>query len=318
VAWTRAPSVVLTFSRLRDFIPYSIFKEICGRSSVAQGVRPPVVRYGMHALSSGYSISTNTKAMGKTPPIRAFGLSDVGCVREINEDSFGLRSEDGLYVVCDGMGGGAAGEVASSLAVDAFLTQLGQTKLERNPASDDVTGALRLAVQHANSLVLQRSRLSLEFSGMGTTLVALWLRRAQIDGASLRAAWVAHAGDSRCYRFRGGELSVLTTDHSLVEQQVRMGQLTPQEAEQSTMRHVITRAVGVDLQLEPEIVITDARAGDLFLLCSDGLTTEVSDARIAEVLRGETQMEDACRALVLEARGHGGRDNITCVLVQAE
>jgi PPM family protein phosphatase len=99
---------------------------------------------------------------------------------------------------------------------------------------------------------------------------------------------------------------------------VRMGKLTHEEAEQSTMRHVITRAVGVDLQLEPEIAITDAPAGDLFLLCSDGLTTEVTDARVAEVLRAEAQVEDACRALVAEARQHGGRDNITCVLVQAE
>jgi PPM family protein phosphatase len=256
--------------------------------------------------------------MGKTPLIRAFGLSDTGCVREMNEDSFALRSEDGLYVVCDGMGGGAAGEVASSLAVDAFLAQLGRTRLERNPAADQVTQAVRLAIQHANSLVLQRSRLSPEFHGMGTTLVALWLRRAQFDGATERAAWVAHAGDSRCYRFRDNELSVLTADHSLVEQQVRMGKLTHEEAEQSTMRHVITRAVGVEPQLEPEIAITDAPPGDWFLLCSDGLTTEVSDARIAELLRGEKQVQDACRALIAEARSHGGRDNITCVLVEAE
>jgi PPM family protein phosphatase len=256
--------------------------------------------------------------MGETPPIRAFGLSDVGCVREMNEDSFGLRSEDGLYVVCDGMGGGAAGEVASSLAVDAFLTQLQQNHFEQHPPGNEVTEALRLAIQHANGLVLRRSRLSPEFRGMGTTLVALWLRSAQIDGATQRAAWVAHAGDSRCYRYRDGALSVLTTDHSLVEQQVRMGQLTPEEAEQSAMRHVITRAVGVEPRIEPEIAVTDAPAGDLFLLCSDGLTTELTDARIAAVLHGETQVEDACRALVAEARSRGGRDNITCVLVQAE
>jgi PPM family protein phosphatase len=272
----------------------------------------------MSPLNSGSNISTNAEAMGKTPPMRAFGLSDVGCVRELNEDSFGLQSDAGLYVVCDGMGGGAAGEVASRLTVDAFLAQIGRTKLERHPAGDDVTAALRLAIQHANNLVLQRSRLSPEFRGMGTTLVAVWLRRAQIDGAAQRAAWVAHAGDSRCYRFRDDELSVLTADHSLVEQQVRLGQLTAEEAEASNMRHVITRAVGVDPQLEPEITMTDVLPGDLFLLCSDGLTTEVSDARIAEVLAHEKQPEDACRALVAEARNHGGGDNITCVLVEAE
>jgi PPM family protein phosphatase len=256
--------------------------------------------------------------MDKTPPIRAFGLSDAGCVRETNEDSFGMRSEDGLYVVCDGMGGGAAGEVASSLAVDAFLAQLARMPLEKAPAAGDVAEALRLAIQHANGLVLQRSRLGPEFHGMGTTLVALWLRTAQFDSATQRAAWVAHAGDSRCYRFRNGELSVLTADHSLVEQQVRMGQMTAEEAAQSNMRHVITRAVGVDPRLDPDIAITDARTGDLFLLCSDGLTTEVTGARIAEVLRGGKQLEDACRILVAEARNRGGRDNVTCVLVRAD
>ncbi|HTV16957.1 MAG TPA: Stp1/IreP family PP2C-type Ser/Thr phosphatase [Acidobacteriaceae bacterium] len=256
--------------------------------------------------------------MGKTSASRAFGLSDVGCVREMNEDSFGIRDGDGLFVVCDGMGGGAAGEVASTLAVDAFLAQLGQSKLESTPAADAVTEAVRSAIQYANSLVLQRSRLSPEFRGMGTTLVALWLRKAQFNGAAHRAAWVAHAGDSRCYRFRDGELSALTADHSLVEQQVRMGQITAQEAEQSNMRHVITRAVGVDPQLDPEIAITDAQAGDLFLLCSDGLTQEIPEARIAEVLRREERLEDACGVLVAEARHHGGRDNITCVLAQAE
>jgi PPM family protein phosphatase len=236
----------------------------------------------------------------------------------MNEDAFGMLSEEGMYVVCDGMGGGAAGEVASTLAVESFLAQLEQTKLDRTPVADAVTEALRLAILHANSLVLQRSRLSAEFYGMGTTLVALWLRRARIESAVHRAAWVAHAGDSRCYRFRNDSLGLLTTDHSLVEQQVRLGQLTPEEAGQSNLRHVITRAVGVDPQLEPEIAITDALAGDLFLLCSDGLTQEVTDARIAEVLRREDQVEDACRVLVAEARKSGGRDNITCVLVQAD
>jgi PPM family protein phosphatase len=256
--------------------------------------------------------------MGKTPPTRAFGLTDVGCVREMNEDAVGMRSEDGLYVVCDGMGGGAAGEVASSLAVESFLAHLEQTRIERTPPADEVTEALGRAILHANSLVLQRSRLSAEFRGMGTTLVALWLRRARIEGVVHRAAWVVHAGDSRCYRFRDDALSALTADHSLVEQQVRMGQMTPKEAEQSNMRHVITRALGVDPRLEPEIAITDALAGDLFLLCSDGLTAEVTDARIAEILRRESQVEAACRALVAEARNNGGRDNITCVLVHAD
>jgi protein phosphatase len=151
---------------------------------------------------------------------------------------------------------------------------------------------------------------------MGTTLVALWVRRARVEGSVRRAAWVAHAGDSRCYRWREGTLEQLTVDHSLVEQQVRMGQMTPEEAERSNMRHVITRAVGVEARLESDISITDVQPGDVFLLCSDGLTREVTDARIAELIRNERQVEDASRALITEARNNGGNDNITCLLVR--
>ncbi|MGC2620391.1 MAG: Stp1/IreP family PP2C-type Ser/Thr phosphatase [Acidobacteriaceae bacterium] len=254
--------------------------------------------------------------MSKPPQIEYFGLSDVGCVRETNEDAFAIQSEEGIFVVCDGMGGGAAGEVASGLAVESFLTQLRQTKLGNNAAAEDVTEALRFAILDANSLVLQRSRLSTEFHGMGTTLVAMWLRKAKINGSVRRAAWIAHVGDSRCYRFRDGTLSGMTVDHSLVEQQVRMGQITAEEAEHSNMRHVITRAVGVDSRLEPEIAIEDALAGDIFLLCSDGLTREVTDARIAELLASEKLVEDSCRALIAEARNNGGNDNITCMLAR--
>jgi protein phosphatase len=254
--------------------------------------------------------------MSKAPQIEYFGMSDVGCVREVNEDAFAIHSEEGVFVVCDGMGGGAAGEVASGLAVESFLTQLEQTKLSNSAAADDVTEALRFAILDANSLVLQRSRLSAEFHGMGTTLVALWVRKARINGSVRRAAWIAHVGDSRCYRFREGTLSGMTVDHSLVEQQVRMGQITAEEAETSNMRHVITRAVGVDSRLEAEIAIEDAFPGDIFLLCSDGLTREVTDARIAELLASDKQVEDACRSLITEARNNGGNDNITCVLVR--
>jgi PPM family protein phosphatase len=254
--------------------------------------------------------------MSKTPEFDYFGQSDVGCVRETNEDAFGSIVEDGVFVVCDGMGGGAAGEVASSLAVESFLDYLRAKKLNRHPPGDEVTEALRLAILDANSLVLQRSRLSAEFHGMGTTLVALWVRRARISGSTRRAVWIGHVGDSRCYRFREGTLDAMTADHSLVEQQVRMGQMTPEEAERSNMRHVITRAVGVDAHLEPEVTLSDVVRGDAFLLCSDGLTREVTEARIAEVLAREVRVKDACGALIDEARKNGGNDNITCLLVR--
>ena len=254
--------------------------------------------------------------MSKGHHVEFFGATDVGCTREINEDAFGMLSESGLFVVCDGMGGGAAGEVASSLATDSFLKQIRQTRLASTPTAEEVTEALRAAALDANGRVLQHSRLSAAYQGMGTTLVAIWIRKARVDGRVRRAAWLVHAGDSRCYRWREGTLDQMTVDHSLVEQQVRLGQMTAEEAEHSNMRHVITRAVGVDSRLDPELAITDTFSGDIFLLCSDGLTREVTDARIAELLKREMKLEDACRALIGEALANGGNDNVTCVLVR--
>lgn len=249
--------------------------------------------------------------------VEHFELTDVGCVRASNEDAFGIAGDEGLFVLCDGMGGGAAGEVASSLAVDAFLEALREEKLSASADAEQIREAMRFAVVDANSLVMQRARLSAEFRGMGTTLVALWLRRGRINGRMRRGAWLAHVGDSRCYRLREQKLVKLTVDHSLVEQQVQMGQITAEEAERSNMRHVITRAVGVDARVEPETRTVEACRGDLFLLCSDGLTGEVGDARIAEILSGGGKLEDLCRALVGEARKNGGEDNITCMLARA-
>ncbi|HEY6445670.1 MAG TPA: Stp1/IreP family PP2C-type Ser/Thr phosphatase [Acidobacteriaceae bacterium] len=256
--------------------------------------------------------------MSKGKQFEYFGLSDVGCERPANEDSYGIEADAGLFVLCDGMGGGAAGEVASSLAVEAFLDTMSQAKLGTGVDSAEIGEALRAGVADANSVVLQRSRLSSEFRGMGTTLVSLWLRKGRVDGRMRRAAWLAHVGDSRCYRMRDGMLEPLTTDHSLVEQQMQMGQMTADEAEHSPIRHVITRAVGVDTELDPEIAIADAESRDVFLLCSDGLTQEVNDARIRELLSGQTHLETACRALVAEAKRNGGHDNITCLLVRVE
>jgi PPM family protein phosphatase len=254
--------------------------------------------------------------ISRSQQVEYFGLSDVGCVREANEDAVGIAADDGLFVVCDGMGGGAAGEVASNLAVESFLAAVREQEFGSSAEAGEISEGLRYAVVDANSLVLQRSRLSVEFRGMGTTLVALWVRRGRIEGKVRRGAWLVHVGDSRCYRLRDEALAPLTVDHSLVEQQVRMGEITAEEAEKSTMRHVITRAVGVDARVEPEMSVAEAQKGDVFLLCSDGLTREVPDARVADLMRKERRLEDACRALINEARLKGGRDNITCLLVR--
>lgn len=258
-------------------------------------------------------------------------LSDPGRVRRGNEDACAASVETGAFIVCDGMGGAADGEVASHLAVETFLACL-----EKEPRSGDRHSRpqLRLyaAIQAANEAVYNHSRQSPHLSGMGTTLVALLhapiartdsgrhlkANSRSTDPASL---WLGHVGDSRCYRLRGTELQQLTDDHSLVEEQVRAGQLTPEQAATSPMRNLITRAVGSQPQVEPDIHTHRHRPGDLYLLASDGLTRELSDQEIADILAtipnhaSQTDLDAACHALVDAANHSGGRDNITVLLV---
>jgi protein phosphatase len=246
-------------------------------------------------------------------------------VRTANEDSFGICAEEGLFVVCDGMGGAAAGEVASRVAVDAVLKSLcgprkaaartdtdpGLIGLPANDAAQgaEVQGLLRDAVSDANHLVFSQAAKDSRLHGMGTTLVALLVHAHRV--------WVAHVGDSRCYRYRGGALEQLTRDHSLVDEQVKLGQLTREEADRSPLRNVITRAVGSQRSVSTEISELDAKPGDLFLLCSDGLTRELADRRIEAMLKETGDLDALCRRLIDAANDAGGRDNVTCVLVRA-
>ena len=200
-----------------------------------------------------------------------------------------------------GMGGAAAGEVASRLAVDATLEALN---------TDHVTPqTFRHAVDAANASVHRSAEQNPSRAGMGTTLVALAVRGNH--------AWVAHVGDSRCYRLRNSRLERLTLDHSLVDEQVRAGQLTPAQAEVSPMRNVITRAVGTQDEVEADLSEFPVLSGDLFLLASDGLMREVEDEEIARILRGAIDLDEACRLLIRAANSAGGHDNITCVLARA-
>jgi PPM family protein phosphatase len=234
----------------------------------------------------------------------AAGASDQGRTRKSNEDAYGLdlRNEEGVcnFVVCDGMGGAAAGEIASRMAVEAMLHAM----------SDGVTGeTFQQAVDAANHSVHRSAEQNPARAGMGTTLVAMATRGNR--------AWVAHVGDSRCYRMRDGELERLTHDHSLVDEQVRLGQLTPAQAETSPMRNVITRAVGTQDEVDADVIEFVVAHGDLYLLASDGLMREVDDERIAGILRGSGELEQTCAQLIRAANEAGGRDNITCVLARA-
>jgi serine/threonine protein phosphatase PrpC len=235
----------------------------------------------------------------------AAGASDQGRTRKSNEDAYGLdlRNDQGVcnFIVCDGMGGAAAGEIASRMAVEAMLHAMSDGVLTRETFQE--------AVDAANHSVHRSAEQNPARAGMGTTLVAMAARGDR--------AWVAHVGDSRCYRMRDGGLERLTHDHSLVDEQVRLGQLTPAQAETSPMRNVITRAVGTQDEVDADVIEFVVARGDLYLLASDGLMREVDDERIAGILRGSGELDQTCAQLIRAANEAGGRDNITCVLARA-
>jgi serine/threonine protein phosphatase PrpC len=241
-------------------------------------------------------------------------LSHPGLVRSGNEDACAASPEAGAFVVCDGMGGAAAGEVASRVAAETFLAHLNA------PASNGSLSAqpdtrLAAAINAANQAVYRQSRRSRHLSGMGTTLVALFA--ACTD--DIYALWLAHVGDSRCYRLRRGHLQQLTNDHSLVGEQLRAGQITPAQAARSPMRNLITRAIGSGPTVEAEIQSHHAQPNDIYLLASDGLTHDVADSEIETILAAaaptQPALTQACEALVAAANRNGGHDNITVLLV---
>lgn len=235
----------------------------------------------------------------------AAALTDRGRKRPSNEDAFGYSVEHGVYVVCDGMGGAAAGEVASRLAVTEVI-QL----LTNRPGGNSITTDAEHAVATANQVIYTHSQSNQKLNGMGTTLVALL--------AEERRAWMLNVGDSRGYRLRNSKLEQITVDHSLVEEQMRLGQMSPQEALHSPLRNVITRALGTQSLVAQDTFELETEPGDLFLLCSDGLTRELADPRIESLLRLDLPLEGLCSSLVDAANQSGGHDNITCLLVRAE
>jgi len=237
----------------------------------------------------------------------AAAVSDRGRKRPSNEDAYGFSIEAGVYLVCDGMGGAAAGEVASTIAVDEILRLLTHRSGEKETSLPD---AAQSAICEANEAIFTRAQRNHRLSGMGTTLVALATREQRV--------WVLNVGDSRCYRLRKGNLEQLSRDHSLVEEQVRLGRMTPREALHSPLRNVITRALGTQSQVTPDVFEFDAEPGDLFLLCSDGLTRELSDSVIQDLLNKDQSLETQSARLVDAAKKAGGHDNITCLLVRAE
>ena len=245
------------------------------------------------------------------------GVSSVGRVRANNEDSFKIVEALNLFVLSDGMGGEAHGEVASALAVETVVKHCLET--EADPAMtvfgdmpagwSEKTKRLSSAVHLANKSIYDSAQAHPEQHGMGATLTAAW-----IDGSKLS---IAHVGDSRAYLLRSGNLQQLTSDHSLVAEQVRRGILTPAEAERSEMQSVLLRALGAHLEIEVDAEEHTLFGRDVLVLCSDGLTRMVTEPEIAGTLQAEPDPAKAAARLVELANEQGGADNVTVLVVRA-
>jgi len=248
--------------------------------------------------------------------VKAYGLTHVGRQRQHNEDNFVVEDDAHLFLVADGMGGHAAGEIASRIAVDSIIEFILHTKEDDGtwPHAYDEnykrsTNRLMAAVRMANTRVLEAMRKDARLRGMGTTVVACL---ADEDIMS-----VAHVGDSRAYLIRDKNISRITNDHSWVFEQVQAGMLTEAEAEKHPLRNVITRALGGALQVSPDASEIECRPGDVYLLCSDGLTGMVPEQEILRlVTENEGDLETTAQRLIDTANERGGLDNVTAVLVR--
>jgi PPM family protein phosphatase len=247
-----------------------------------------------------------------------FAKSDIGRKRPHNEDCFVADAALGLYVVCDGMGGGNAGEVASRMAIETIVAHVQSADERHLPGEPDVddpnlspaTNQLARAIRAANTTLFDASWEQPKYSGMGTTVAA-----ARFSG---RVLSIAHVGDSRVYLMRHGAIHALTADHSWVAEQVAQGQMTEEEAERSPRRNIVTRALGVERAVDVEVAEIPVFKGDLLLLCSDGLTRGVRCTDILKTLQQDGDLAQKTDRLISLANEAGGEDNITVMLVTLE
>jgi len=249
----------------------------------------------------------------------AVGLSDVGLQREHNEDSFVVLDDHDLFVVADGMGGHRAGDVASKMATETM------TEFFRSTATDDVTwpfhfdtnlseeeNRLLTGIRIANRQIFDRSLRSREHHGMGTTVVGAMYSRSK------NRMYIGHVGDSRCYRIRNGHIELLTRDHSLINDYVLAMPGLTEEQRNELPKNVITRALGMQDNVVVDIQHDTPDVGDVYCLCSDGLTGMLDDDELLHVIAGSADLNEACRALIANANANGGDDNITVILVRIE
>lgn len=238
-------------------------------------------------------------------------LTDSGRVRANNEDTIAFDASLGLALLADGMGGYNGGEVASGMAIALLQASFGRWLAHVGPQANPkaLRRALQSGTDEANAAILEAGVANMQLQGMGTTLV--------LAAFSPRRAIVGHIGDSRCYRLRDDVLELLTRDHSLLQEQLDAGAITPEQAILSPHRNLVTRALGIERHVELEMHEHDVKAGDLFLLCSDGLSEMVSDEQILTLLLQDVALDRLTELLVAAANDNGGRDNISVVLARA-
>jgi len=245
-------------------------------------------------------------------PLICHGKSDVGLVRKNNEDVFVNLKEYSFFALADGMGGHNAGEVAAQEAVSFVSTSIEELfdSEEQDWNIFDLSDFSRLCIENANSHVHYLGRRKKGCTGMGTTLCTLLFHE--------RSLVYAHVGDSRIYRFRQGALDPLTSDHSLCNDIMKRKKLTKEVSKILPYKNILTRAIGTQVEVEPEIHIAPVKSDDIYLMCSDGLTNHVSDQKILHILRDAASLKEGTEALIESAKKGGGRDNVTVVLVKTE
>ena len=245
--------------------------------------------------------------------MRFYGLTDVGVKREKNEDSISLPSEnDGikLFILADGMGGAKAGEKASQLAIKTIrdYIRLNFIKIERT--KEEIEEVIRKAMVEANKQIFELSMEYKEFNGMGTTVVVVLIYRGRL--------YIGHIGDSRVYRLRQSVLRQLTKDHSYVQELVRQGSITSEEAKNHPQKNVLLKALGCDRDMVPDVITKGFVKGDIILLCSDGLTNMVDDKKIYEIIMKNTSdLKIACKLLIDTANDNGGVDNVSAIIISS-
>ncbi|MBR2704656.1 MAG: Stp1/IreP family PP2C-type Ser/Thr phosphatase [Clostridia bacterium] len=240
--------------------------------------------------------------------MKTFARSDIGRIREMNQDNYFIsdpNDEIKMFIVADGMGGYKGGEVASALAIESAKSYIKNNFEETNKDKDKILDLIKNAIEYANMVVYERSKEVEELNGMGTTLDVLIIQSGKV--------YIGHVGDSRVYRLRKDFFRKLTTDHSYVEQLVREGNITKEEAYNHPKKNMLTKALGCTAFVEPDVMVKGFQKDDILLMCTDGLTNMVREDVICDIIKDNP--ETACEVLVNKANENGGQDNITAVII---